>query len=89
MIVITARRMTGGNSHEHLTEVRWQDVQNETSGECTVSTIVDWIDSGTDVRVREPGGAPVRTVHRKSGAPLIRATVDGRYTNMLLRLPMF
>lgn len=89
MIVITARRMAGGHGHEHLTAVRWHDVHDQTTGESSVSTVAEWIDAGTEVRVREPGGVPVRTVHRKSGAPLIRATVDGRYANNLLRLPTF
>ena len=89
MIVITARRMSGGHGHEHLTSVRWHDTDAGDEGESTVTAVAEWIDAGAEVRVEDPTAPLVVTVHRRRGSPLIRSRVDGRYTNSLLRLPLF
>ena len=89
MIVITARRMSGGHGHEHVTSVRWQDTDSDDEGESTVTAVAEWIDAGVEVRVNDTAAPIVETVRRRRGNPLIRSRVDGRYTNNLLRLPLF
>lgn len=92
-IRITHRRMSvEDNDHEHITHVRWVDVNDSAkTGTNTRRDIVDWINDGgvahvgtgssrAQVGVVEPGGG--RDAY-------LRTYADGYWTNNLLALPQF
>lgn len=93
MVFITAIHLSGGRSHEHITEVRWQNPQTGETDRSSTASMVDWIDNqnGT-AKVRGGNGAsdiPVGTVHPAGRAAYLRTYADGAWTNNLLELPTY
>lgn len=91
MIEITAIRLAGGTSHEHITDVLWRNATTST-GLCPKEAIVDWLSVSTENQaVVADGSARVRVlvVRPTNGPPYIRAHSDGLWTDDLLALPAF
>lgn len=88
MVYITHIRLSGGTSHEHITDVRWQDTGNNTSGQMTKEQAVGWLRQGNRAFVTDG----VRTVEVgvvDANPPYIRTHADGKWTDNLLALPRF
>jgi exosome complex RNA-binding protein Rrp42 (RNase PH superfamily) len=86
MIYVTAIHLVGGDKHEHIASVQWQNPVDGKAGESTRETMVDWINDGGDARVKN-GGTEVRVgVIRDATRPYIRTHADGQWTNNLLAL---
>jgi hypothetical protein len=58
MVIVTHVRLTGGETHAHISEVRWWNPQSGQMSVSTRQTMVDWITGGSR-RAHRPGG-----VHR-------------------------
>jgi hypothetical protein len=91
MIEITAIRLAGGTSHEHITDVLWRSATTST-GLCPQEAIVDWLSVSTDNQAVVADGSnwvPVLVVRPGNRRPYIRAQSDGVWTDDLLTLPAF
>lgn len=92
MIYITAVRMSEEHRlHEHITDVRWHDSQSGDEGESTREKIIERIEGGEQVHVKDDAGhdVEVRVVHPQHADPYIRSFRDGVVTDNLLELPPF
>ena len=88
MIHVTAVRLAGGASHEHITAVRWRNPADQNTGESSREVMVDWINKGGDARV-QAGSREVTVGVVKATPPYIQTHADGEWTDNLLALPKF
>ncbi|RFZ32246.1 hypothetical protein DAVIS_05393 [Mycobacterium marinum] len=88
-IRITAIRLTGGNTHQHITKLWWTNPANATTGENTRAKIVSWIENENGKAYVDQGGhrADVLVVTPASGPRYLRTRSDGVWTDNLLALP--
>jgi hypothetical protein len=86
MIEITARRMAGGNNHEHIVSVQLRDVMYGVTGEVTVDELVDWVTRGGDAFLFRARGGRAALGVEPGQPPRLRAFVDGAPTDDLLAL---
>lgn len=87
-VYVTKRHMEGGNGHEHIARVKWEDRQSGKSGDSTRAEMVTFIDGGGDARVGD--GASFVEVGVVDASPkYIRTYADGKWTNNLLALPTY
>ena len=79
MVYITHVRLSsGGNRHEHITDVKWRNPSDGKTGESSRATMVDWIrNKGGDARVRDNPGHDVRVRVVDASPPYIRTFADG------------
>jgi hypothetical protein len=89
MRYITAIHMSGGEKHEHIERVRWNE-PGSGNGENSRSEMVTWINKGGDARVKGSAGHPDAKVEAVPGnPPYLRTRANGVYTDNLLSLPRF
>lgn len=89
MIQIIAVHIEGGNGHEHISQVRWVDLDNNNKpGTSTVAEMVQWIEEGGKSIVRDEQRAVYVGVV-DADPKYIRTHADGVWTNNLLALPHF
>jgi hypothetical protein len=88
-IRITAIRLTGGNTHQHITRLWWTNPANGESGDNTRSEIVAWIQSENGKAYVEEAGrrVDVLVVTPTTGPKYLRTYADGVWANNLLELP--
>jgi hypothetical protein len=87
MIEITAIRLQGGNSHDHVTDVRWRS-----AGQSTLEAIVARLSASQDnhaVVADGPDRVAVAVVLPSGEPRYIRACVDGAWTDHLVTLTRF
>lgn len=85
---ITAVHMAGGSDHEQIEFVQWQNPQTLATGQATREQIVEWINSGGDLRVRDHAGDfPLAVV--AADPPYIRTHASGVWTDHLLGVPRY
>lgn len=88
-IRITAIRLSGGNTHQHITRLWWTNPANGQSGDNTRAEIVSWIENENGKAYVEEGGrrVDVLVVTPSSGPKYLRTYADGVWKNNLLSLP--
>ncbi len=88
-IRITAFRLTGGNTHQHITQLWWTNPADGNSGDNTRAQIVSWIENkGGEAYVDEGGRrVGVFVVTPDAGSKYLRTCADGVWKNNLLALP--
>jgi hypothetical protein len=88
-IRITAVRLTGGNTHQHITRLWWTNPANGKSGENTRAEIVAWIEDDNGKAYVEEAGrrVDVLVVTPATGPTYLRTHADGVWANNLLELP--
>ncbi|GAA3289151.1 DUF3892 domain-containing protein [Streptomyces cinereospinus] len=89
-IQITAVRLSGGTTHQHITRLWWTNPATAKTGDNTRAEIVTWIEDekGPGLhkrRRRAPGGG--RRGHPPRGEKYLQTRADGVWTNNLLALP--
>ena len=87
---ITAIRLSGGVSHEHITDLWWTNPGSGQSGNSSRSQIVAWIENDNGkAYVEDSYGhrVDVRVVTPKYGSKYLRTYADGVWTDNLLALP--
>ncbi|MGW0539604.1 DUF3892 domain-containing protein [Streptomyces griseoincarnatus] len=90
IIYITAVHLSGGDKHEHIEAVRWENPATKETGESTKQTIIRWLekDKTNEARVRS-GASYVRVGVVKASPPYIRTYANGIWTDNLLALPRY
>lgn len=90
MIEITAVRVTGGATHEHITDVRWQSASS--TGLTTRQALVEWLQASSTNQAIVAGEAehvPVVIYKPPGETPQLRTRAYGEWTDHLLELPRF
>lgn len=91
MIQITAIRLAGGASHEHITDLRWGSASTR-GGQSTREAMIAWLSVSHENQAVLATGSesiPVAVVRPANQPPYIRTQVDGAWTDNLLALPTF
>ena len=93
-IQITARHMVGGQSHQHIADVQWQNTTTGKTAESSRATMVAWLDDKTKhnsaIVVDAQGKtSQVGTVHPANSSAYIRSYADGDWNDNLLALPEY
>lgn len=88
-IRITAVRLTGGQTHQHITRLWWINPANGKTGENTRDVIVAWIENENGKAYVDEGGhrVDVLVVRPASGPKYLRTRTDDVWTDNLLALP--
>lgn len=90
MIYVTEVHMSvGGSGHEHIADVRWRDPADDKTGESSRAKMVEFIEGGGAVRVRDAFGDDVAVGVVKATPPYLRTHADGVWTDNLLSLPRY
>lgn len=88
-VYITHRHMVGGEQHEHIASVKWQNPQTNETGTSTREVMVDFIANKNGQAYVNGNGRAVSVLVVKARPPYIRTYADGVWTNNLLALPLF
>jgi hypothetical protein len=86
MVYIIAVHLEGGDQHEHITHVKWQD--GATVRTCSRAEMIKWIYQGNKAFVTD-GVRTVEVLVVDASPPYLRTFADGRWTNNLIALPRF
>jgi hypothetical protein len=89
-IRITAIRLSGGTSHEHIVHLWWTDPATNQSGDDSRSAIVSWIETKAGQAYVNDGQGhrvSVLVVTPTRGEKYLRTYADGIWTDNLLALP--
>ncbi|MFB7289871.1 DUF3892 domain-containing protein [Actinacidiphila glaucinigra] len=90
MIYITAVHLEGGDKHEHIASVRWENPATGNTGQNTKAQMVNWLDEGGNHKAGVRNGASyvqVGVVH--ATPPYLRTHANGVWTDNLLALPRY
>ena len=89
MVYITDVHMSGGTAHEHIADVKWRCPSNNTNGESSRTTMVDWIANKKVIAKVTDGTNTVEVGVVKGARPYLRTHADGTWTDNLLALPRY
>lgn len=84
--------MSGGQGHEHISDIKWRNDANGDTGQSTREAMVKFVDENGNTSVYCGDGAGNSAwVHVASNGSTryIRTVSDGKWTNNLLALPLF
>jgi hypothetical protein len=87
-IRITAVHLDGGDEHEHIAEVQWENLEWGNHGESSVDALMRWLEESENVAM-VGHSAQVGIVHAPTGSSWLQATADGFWTDELLALPRY
>lgn len=87
-IYITAVHMPERSGHEQIELVQWQNPQTLETGQATRGEIVEWINSGGGLRVRNHAGDR-RVGVIAADPPYLCTHADGAWTSDLLAVPRY
>jgi hypothetical protein len=89
MVYVTEIHLEGGSEHEHIGEVKWRNPADDTTGQSSKASMVDWIkNKNGDARVTD-GTNEVQVGVVDAATPYIRTYADGTWTDNLLALPQY
>jgi hypothetical protein len=88
MVYITHIRLSSGNTHEYITDVKWHDSATGNANQMTRQQAVNWIDQGNRLYVTD-GTHTVEVGVVKANPSYLRTYADGKWTDNLLALPRF
>ena len=90
LIYIThIRTTTPGTRHEHISELRWHNPENGSTGHSTTQEIIDWIEQERVVATVHSNPEDVRLRVVNSVPKYLRTFANGTWTDNLLALPRF
>jgi hypothetical protein len=91
MIQIIAIRMSGGTTHQHITDLKWENTSTTSQGESSRQQVVDWLSiEGNQAIVRAPSRTVyVGVVRPAQSSAYLRTYADGVWTDNLLALQRF
>jgi hypothetical protein len=87
-IRITAVHLDGGDEHEHIAEVEWQNLEWGNVGESSVESVMRWLDEAENIAVVGQRSR-VDVVRSPTGSSWLQAVKDGFWSNDLLSLPRY
>jgi hypothetical protein len=89
-VYVAAVHMSGGTDHQHIASFVWVLESTYKSGISTLSSMVDYVDGGNEVRVSDGSTTVKAVVVRDTGkAPYLRTFADGKLSDNLLSLPRY
>lgn len=84
------RLSSGGSKHEHITDVKWLNSSDNTTGTSTKQAMVDYLEKGNKAYVKDGSGkVEVLVVDATPKPKYLRTKADDRWTDNLLSLPRF
>jgi hypothetical protein len=89
-IRITATRLSGGTSHEHIVHLWWTDPATNQPGNGSRSTVIYWMETKAGQAYVDDGRGnhvSVAVVTPSHGEKYLRTHADGVWTDNLLALP--
>lgn len=87
---IAAVHMSGGTSHEHISQIVWVNGTTFASGLSSAADMVKFIDDGGDVGFSDGSTrVTVGVVHPQRGTPYLRTHEDKKWTDNLLAAPRY
>ncbi len=91
-IICTAKRLEGGQGHEHISLIWWRDSATNKEGYSTRASMVDFVEKHGNNSVFCPDRNPALKgawVHVQSNGRIkyVQTFADGRKTDNLLSLP--
>lgn len=88
-IQITAVRLSGGGSHEHIVHLWWTSSDDNSTGDSTREQVVTFIEGGGSAFVADASRhrVSVGVVTPAHGSKYLRTYADGVWTDNLLALP--
>jgi hypothetical protein len=88
-IRITAIRLSGGTTHQHIVRLWWTNPADGKTGDNTRAEIVDWIENQDGKAYVDEGGHRVNVYVRTpaTGPKYLQTASDGHWANNLLSLP--
>jgi hypothetical protein len=87
-IRITAVHLDGGDEHEHIAEVEWQNLEWGNVGESSVESVMRWLGEAENIAVVGQRSR-VDVVRSPTGSSWLQAVKDGFWSNDLLSLPRY
>jgi hypothetical protein len=88
-VYITSVHLESGGEHQHISEVKWENREDESTGTSTKATMVDWIDNKKGVARVADGSSYVGVGVVNATPKYIRTHADGKWTDNLLALPRY
>jgi len=88
-VEITAVHLSGGDKHEHISNVKWTNQQNSETGASTREAMVDWIENQKGQAVVTDGRNTVNVGVVDASPKYLRTYADGIWTDNLLALPRY
>jgi hypothetical protein len=79
--------LDGGDEHEHIAEVEWQNLEWGNTGESSVDALISWLDEADNIAV--VGRSKVDVVRSPTGSSWLQAVRDGFWSDDLLSLPRY
>lgn len=89
MVFITAIRMSGGNGHEHISDVTWKNPSTGKTGQNSRAEMVRWIKVEHGEAKVTDGRSTIEVGVVEASTPYLRTHADGKWTDNLLALPRF
>jgi hypothetical protein len=87
-VQVIARRMAGGQGHEHISMLRWTNGQETKNS--TRADMVTWVKGGGQAYVSAGGyTAYLRVRESSTGTEYVQTYADGDWKDNLLALPTF
>lgn len=89
MIRITSIHMVGHNHHQHIQELKWQNVKSGATGHSTRAAMVDFVRKHPNqAYVAGPTESAYLRV-REANPPYVQTYADSTWTDNLLALPRY
>jgi hypothetical protein len=89
VVIVTHVRLSGGETHGHITEVRWWNPKTGEMKSSTRQTMVEWIRDKHGVARVTDGYRIVDVKAVQANPPYVQTWADGAWTDNLLALPRF
>jgi hypothetical protein len=89
MVILTHVRFSGGETHAHISDIRWFDPEDGDVKSSTQREILDWIRHKGGVARVTDGARLIDVRVFDSTPPYIRTWADGDWADDLLARPRF
>ena len=89
-VQVTARRMVGGQGHEHISHLQWIEAGTGAKKTATRAEMVTFVKGGGQAYVSAGGyTAYLRVRQTAGGTEYVQTYADGVWKDNLLALPLF
>lgn len=88
-VQVISVHLEGGNTHEHITELKWWNPADGSTNVSSKSQMVEYVDGGGSAYVEGAPRAFLHTVHPAGRTPYVQTKADGQWSNNLLSLPRY
>jgi hypothetical protein len=89
MITITAIHLVGGEQHENIAEVKWENASNGQSGVAPKAEMVSYVKANPGNAVVQDSTSTIPLEIFDADPPYVRTRADDKWTDNLLALPKY